>query len=114
MEINPKISLETAINVLRQDPAIAYAEPLYINHKPLLVPNDPLASTSAQYHLTAINAFDAWDIAQGDPGMVIGITDNGANINSADLNANYHAPVFIDASTDLLNDISGATTGNIF
>ena len=114
LEIDAKMDLETAINLLRQDPAVEYAEPVYTNHKPLLVPNDPLASTNSQYHLTAINAFDAWDFAQGDPSMIIGIIDNGANINNSDLNANYHAPVFIDTSFDLLNDISGATTGNLF
>ena len=53
---------------------IEYAEPNYIA-KPLYVPNDTLVG--AQYHHINIRSFQAWDIQQGDPNVVIGITDTG-------------------------------------
>ncbi|MDX2303832.1 MAG: S8 family serine peptidase [Microscillaceae bacterium] len=114
LDIDPTIDLEQAINLLRNDPAVEYAEPVYTNYAPQITLNDPLAATSQQYHLTQIKAFEAWDIQRGSPTMKIGIIDNGCTVTNNDLNANYQAPVFINSSTDLLNDLSGATTNNIF
>ncbi len=116
VEIDSTQDLEEAITLLRQDPSVEYAEPIYTNHQPMVYatgrPNDPLTDESVQYHLTNIRAFDAWEIEKGDPSVVIGIIDNGCNINLRDLRDNYQSPVFKTSSSDLLNDISGFFANN--
>jgi len=61
----------------------------------LYIPNDPKIST--QYHLSLINAFDAWEIQRGDSNVVIGITDTGIDTDHPDLSGrikmNYNDPV---------------------
>jgi serine protease len=113
LEIDPSISIEDAINTLLQDPAIEYAEPIYINYKPLFVPNDPLMPTNKQYHLSKIKAFEAWDIAQGDPNMIIGITDNGFSVTNTDLANNYKSPSVSNPNNDVAdndNNVSSSST----
>ncbi len=110
LEISEGINLIEAINLLRNDPAVAYAEPVYVNHKALaLPPNDPLLATNQQYHLTKIKAFEAWEVATGNPNFFIGITDNGCNISNPDLADNVRFPIMIDSANDLNNDLSGAS-----
>ncbi len=113
LKLNPEVDLVQAINLLRQDPAILYAEPIYTNHAPLIVPNDPFVAPGQQYHLTKIRAFQAWDIETGDPSVFIGITDNGFDIADADLTDNVRAPILIDSPSDLNNDLSG-DEANVF
>jgi hypothetical protein len=52
----------------------------------LFTPNDD--SLSAQYALHRINAFAAWNVAQGDTNMVIGISDTGCELLHPDLKDN--------------------------
>lgn len=46
-------------------------------------PNDSLRTQ--QYYLNAIQAFDAWDIDQGDTSITIGIVDTGTDLDHPDL-----------------------------
>jgi serine protease len=58
-------------------------EPLiYLSH----VPNDPFIPS--QWHLTKVQAFDAWDIVQGESPVKIAIVDNAVSTNHVDLAAN--------------------------
>jgi serine protease len=59
-----------------------YAEPHYLP-KLSFTPNDPQAAQ--QYHLAKIQALQAWDVAQGDTNVVVGITDTGTDPTHADL-----------------------------
>lgn len=69
---------------------IEYVEPAYI-YDPDYTPNDP--SMGPQFHLSKINAFQAWDITKGDSTMIIGIVDTGSDLDHPDLAANiYHNP----------------------
>jgi|GEM_PF-368629 len=79
-----------AIRLLEADPGVEYAEPLYRNHRPLYVPNDPQAqpATGAQYHLEKIRAYEAWDLEKGNPDVTIGIVDYGFDVNHEDLKDN--------------------------
>lgn len=62
---------------------IEIAEPVYIDRKQI-EPNDP--RLNSQYLLfDQINAFDAWDIEDGDPSVVVGISDNGIHQYHEDL-----------------------------
>jgi serine protease len=97
IEINPNIDLATAINLLRLDPAVEYAEPIYTNFTPMLVPNDPLAVANAQrYHLSRIKAYEAWDIETGNANVVIAILDSAFDLNNTDLSTQAIAPVGVN------------------
>jgi hypothetical protein len=106
------VDIEKVINETRKEKDILYAEPAYIN-KPFLVPNDPLAQpTPSQYYLQKISAYQAWDISTGNPNVLIGITDNGTNINHPDLNGNQFMPMGVnvdvaDNDTDPTGGIHG-------
>ncbi|OJJ17268.1 hypothetical protein BKI52_31695 [marine bacterium AO1-C] len=94
------MDLEKAITLLRQQPNVVYAEPVYRYHslkipekKPFLTPNDP--QLSSQTYLDKIKAKEAWDVQTGDPSMIIGVVDFGFDINvggsyaHADLATNF-------------------------
>lgn len=49
-------------------------------------PNDP--TIGAQYHISKINSFGAWDVTKGDTTVLIGILDSGSDFNHPDLAAN--------------------------
>jgi subtilisin family serine protease len=77
-----------AVAALRQQPDVLYAEPNYILHADV-TPNDPNFGT--QYALTKIGAAQAWDTRTGSTGagrVVIGVIDQGIDINHPDLQAN--------------------------
>ncbi len=76
--------IEKAISKLFSSGILHYAEPHFI---PQLAynPNDPLATTSSQYHLQTINAYNAWNVTKGDSSIVIGITDTGTDPTHTDL-----------------------------
>ncbi len=79
------------LNDLLQYRNVAYAEPVY-RETLFLVPNDPNAAlnTSTQTYLSAIKAYDAWNITQGDSTIIIGIVDTGAEYTHEDLAANIY------------------------
>ena len=86
VKFNENTPVKDAIALLSADPAVAYAEPQYVNHL-LYTPNDPDASTW-QYQLDKIEAYDAWDVWKGDTNTVIGIVDSGTDWDHPDLAAN--------------------------
>jgi len=73
---------------LLKNPDIIYAEPHYIYKvtKTEVTPNDSLRSQ--QYALTNIQAYQAWNITQGDPTVSIAIVDIGVNWMHPDLYGN--------------------------
>lgn len=64
---------------------IEYAQPWYINYL-CYEHNDP--DREDQWPLDLLEANRAHDITQGDPDVVIAITDNGTQMNHVDLEAN--------------------------
>ena len=91
---NESIPVSKLIAALKATGTVEYAEPVY---KMDLVYNPSDTATGSQYYLTLIQAFDAWDITQGDTNLVVGVTDTGADMDHPDLAAgikyNYNDPI---------------------
>lgn len=107
-----------AARALSQSPGVAWAEPDYLRrpagsrvsysgmkkgapnqarhlkaHSPLTAPNDPLYGQ--QWHLTAVNAPQAWDYLEsqglppgGSHDVIVAVIDTGVDYNHPDLAAN--------------------------
>jgi subtilisin family serine protease len=78
------------------DPNVEYVEPNYI-YELDLIPNDPRFDDQWALHNTGqtggtgdadIDAPEAWDIEQGDPAVIVAITDTGVDYNHEDLRDN--------------------------
>ncbi|MBC8125283.1 MAG: S8 family peptidase [Candidatus Kapabacteria bacterium] len=65
--------------------SVEFAEPWYVANAQV-APNDPLISS--QGYLTTVKALEGWDVYEGDPSVVIGISDNGISQTHEDLAAN--------------------------
>src|SRR6266850_3022738 len=74
-----------AIAALRAREDVEYAEPNYIRH-PILTPNDP--SFGSLYGMTKIGAPTAWNTNTGSSSVVVGVIDQGIDINHEDLQPN--------------------------
>lgn len=121
--LQPGQNIEVTINKLYASGYFEIVEPEFVN-KMSFNPNDP--STSQQYYLDLINAYEAWDVTQGSEEVVIAIIDSGGDLDHPDLAANiYNNPDEIagngldddtDGYIDNVNgwDFVGGDTLNIF
>ena len=73
-----------AIAALREQPDVLYAEPNYILRAEVL-PNDTHFVAGRQASMTTIGAPQAWNTTTGDTGVVVGVIDQGIDINHLDL-----------------------------
>lgn len=64
---------------------IEWAEPDFV-YEMDYTPNDP--NINAQWHISKIRSFQAWDISKGDTNVIIGIVDSGSDLDHPDLVAN--------------------------
>ncbi|HMF58336.1 MAG TPA: S8 family serine peptidase, partial [Pyrinomonadaceae bacterium] len=83
-KVDPDRTLQ-AIVALKSHPDVIYAEPDYILQRDAL-PNDP--SFGQLYGMTNIHAQQAWDTTTGSSSVVVGVIDEGIDINHQDLQAN--------------------------
>ncbi|MCI0751850.1 MAG: S8 family serine peptidase [Flammeovirgaceae bacterium] len=97
-------NIENVIQDLYATGLFELVEPVYRN-KMDFIPDDP--SITQQYYLDLINAYEAWDITQGDTETVIAIVDSGGDLDHPDLvNQLYTNPDEV-ASDGLDNDADG-------
>jgi serine protease len=89
-------TVEEALEILRKDPAVAYAEPNYIV-RALGIPNDARFAELYGMHNTGqtggtadadIDAPEAWDITTGSRDIVVAVIDTGIDYTHPDLVAN--------------------------
>lgn len=104
-----------AIEALRKQPDVLYAEPNYLLHLDL-TPNDPRFTSGELYGLTKIGAPTAWNATTGSTGnnrIVVGVIDEGIDKNHPDLGTNiWTNPAEIangvdDDSNGFIDDING-------
>lgn len=105
---------------LRQLGLWEYVQPLYFyepigGEKVNYVPSDP--NISSQYYLSIIQAYQAWDVTQGDTNVVVAIVDGGTNFNHPDLQNyryNYGDPIdgIDNDGNGYLDDCCGWSSGN--
>ena len=76
-----------AIEALKNQPDVLYAEPNYIVHADV-TPNDPRFLSNELYGLTKIGAPAAWDTTTGSHSIVVGVVDEGIDSSHPDLLAN--------------------------
>jgi CSLREA domain-containing protein len=96
-----------AIAALRARADVLYAEPNYLRHAGN-TPNDP--SFSSLYGMTKIAAPQAWDLTTGSNGIVVGVVDEGIQLDHTDLQAN----IWTNPSPGSISGISGDLHGYDF
>jgi subtilisin family serine protease len=80
-----------AIEALNARDDVLYAEPNYIRHldtPPPVTPNDPLFPQLYGLNTAHIDAQDAWNLTTGSSNIVVGVIDEGIDVNHPDLAAN--------------------------
>jgi subtilisin family serine protease len=97
----------STIAALNLQPDVLYAEPNYIMHADL-IPNDP--QFGSMYGMTKIGAPTAWDTTTGSNNIVVGVVDEGIEINHPDLQAN----IFTNPSPGSIPGITGDLHGYDF
>ena len=86
---------DLAEKIKYQNPDIIdWAEPSFV-YESDFIPNDPMVGS--QWHISKINAYQAWDICTGDTSVTVGVVDSGTQFDHPDLTANlkirYQDPV---------------------
>ena len=80
------MSVNDALDLLRQDPQVEFAEPNYYRHLRATTPND--TDYSSLWALPVINAPGGWDLATNCSTTVVGLIDSGVDYTHPDLAAN--------------------------
>lgn len=83
LRYSASISPASAASLLKKNHSIEIAEPRYIR-RTQLTPNDSLLAQ--QFHLAAMNIFEAWDHVRGDTNTIIANVDVGVDWTHPDLN----------------------------
>lgn len=120
IQLRQGTDIAQTLEQLSQYANVIYAEPIYYAEA-LQIPNDPQAhpSSGSQYHLSNIQAYDAWDISTGSSDIVIGISDTGIDFDHEDITTKiYTNPNEIpengvdDDENGFIDDIHGYDFGD--
>lgn len=103
-----------AIQALKGRSDVLYAEPDYLMHADV-TPNDPCfpvnslvgCQSTSLYGLTKIGAPTAWNTTTGSSSVVVGVIDEGIEVNHSDLQANK----WVNPSPGAISGFSGDVNG---
>src|SRR5688500_15782877 len=101
LELAPGASVEEALQVLRADPRVAYAEPDYV-YTLASTPSDqhfskqwgldntgqPISDRPAGFPGVDVDGPEAWDFGTGSAGVVVAVIDQGIDVTHPDIAAN--------------------------
>ncbi len=100
---------ETVLAALQNDPDIEFAEHDYLAHS-FALPNDPYVVAGNEWHLTKIQAIQAWSVTAGASSVVIAILDSGVNTAHPDLVGRILPGYdFVNSDTDAADDYGHGT-----
>ena len=112
------ISVEEAIEILEEDPAIDYVQPNY-SYSILTTTEEDSASVSSdasedtQYYLYSSAFTDAWEYAASDGSVTVAVLDTGCNLTHEDLAENLNTALAYDVTTGtLLSESDVANNGD--
>jgi len=99
-----------AIEILKDHPQVAYAEPNYTVSAADLIPNDP--EYSKLWGMPKIQAPAAWAASTGSRSVFVGVFDTGVAYNHPDLKNNVSTSLAVDYTGSSIgyNDIDGHGT----
>ena len=97
-------SVLEAIELLKKNPLVAYAEPNYIS-SPAAIPDDP--GYVKLWGMDKIQAPQAWDIAAGRHSVEVGVLDSGFYVDHPDLAANMDVELGYNAQSGLASGMAG-------
>jgi serine protease len=109
IKFDPSVAVEDFLNSVYETGFVEYAEPVY-REQMMFTPNDTFVAS--QYELSLINAFEAWDITQGNEEIIIAVVDSGVDKDHADLAGQFYLnddPIngIDDDNNGFIDDISG-------
>jgi len=106
----PKASAELLRGELERDANIEYIEPDFIAQA-LGTSNDPYFLQGSQWHLSKIQALNAWDITTGSANQIVAVIDSGVRASHPDLVGKVLIGYDFVANDNDANDENGHGTG---
>lgn len=88
LELGDHTDIFAVMQELQGKPGVLWSTPNFVfgDTDPRdLIPNDP--QFPSQYHHTVMRNVQAWDISLGSPNVLVGITDDGVDLQHQDLSA---------------------------
>ncbi len=88
LKVHPQ-KLESTLTKLRKDSNVEFAEKDWIAEPTLIAgqPNDPYYTAGYEWHLSKINAVNAWSLSTGSQSTPIAIVDTGIDLTHPDLSS---------------------------
>ena len=107
LDLGPGSDVLAAMGQLVDDVDVLWSSPnFYQTTDPReFIPNDP--QYASQYHHTRMQNNAAWDVTLGDPSIIIGITDDGFDLDHVDLQANIWTNAGEIAGNSIDDDMNG-------
>lgn len=112
VKIAPGLTVENAIENLRSDPNVEFAEPNYVRYLLNKSPDDP--KFSQLWGLEKIDAHKAWDITTGSSNIVVAVIDTGIDCTHPDIKDNMWVNVLEipgngidDDDNEVVDDVYG-------
>jgi hypothetical protein len=82
------------------------------NGKYDFIPNDTYRSS--QWHLSPINAYQAWDVTTGQSNIIVSIIDSGTDWSHSDLGtgSDNYQNIYLNPGEDVWSNPNNPSTGN--